>query len=348
MSTVEFDAPQSIGDDFLPDQEPDDEATGDETESDSDETIQDDDETSEADSETVATHAQEPALDEPATEFTESDDLLAQIWNAERECRQREANVELLKEQIKEAKALLEQAVIALRQVCSNPGSQRSSAPARSRTQTAAVVAAPSVGTETPPGPEGKSETEAEPDQSWRDVPLTELFAEPIKGIGQKKKEALIELCPTIGAFEDLRARVGKDAATLSELLPDRLGPDAASELEERVLDWLKTRNQASEESPESQVLKRAKEINDGSTNCLDTKHPEGQQWHSSGWSAFGRQIPLIECPYIPGPEQDDWIRGWLAREVVEKYDSLTESIDDAEPDEQHPQVDRAVTLMDL
>lgn len=49
--------------------------------------------------------------------------------------------------------------------------------------------------------------------------------------------------------------------------------------------------------------------------------HHHDAGYHESGRDAFVRGVLLAECPWRAGPEQDDWIRGWLqaARERDEQ-----------------------------
>ena len=295
MSTsVTFDVPQSIGDDLLTPEEQVEEQAG--------------------DTETGPEPEPDPTESAAVVEYSdESSDLLARIWNAEQECRRREARVEMLKEEVKEAKAQLEQSVINLRELCSEQASC-------GRPQAISAVnhiVEPADAQSSQPAPAVDANGSA-----WRETPLASIL-EGIKGLGTKKQEALAELCPTLGAFEDLRATVGRDAAELHELLPRGIGREMASAIEERLLDWISNNTKAGD-SDQSIIKNRANELNDGSENCLDFKHPEGNQWYESGWNAHGRQVSLQECPYIPGPEQDDWIRGWLAAQTVENYDQAT------------------------
>ena len=344
MSTVDFDAPETINEENVALLDPEetndgpgetngtpDDTSGSENETTDDkaEAVSDQPETVQTAPSNVNSVSPPHQASDESSNRTEADDMLDQIRNAERECRQKEAHVELLKEGIKEAKAQYEQAVIKLRELCSESSASRStstpkqtqkSPPTQANTQS--VMGESIVGMPPPAADQsGTSPPPEKPDESWREVPLSELLAEPIKGIGPKKKNALFALCPTLGAFQDLRARVGKDAASFHELLPDRMGPEAASELEERFLNWLASRYDKAPKDEKSQILNRAKEINTGTNNCLDTKHPDGKQWYESGWQAYSREVKLEECPYLPGPEQDDWIRGWLGHELIERYE---------------------------
>lgn len=258
--------------------------------------------------------------DDDQDDASEDSDLLAEIFNASLECRRLEAMVELKKEEVKETKSQYEQAVIRLRNVCSEIGNQRSPRRGKEKLsrESGQVVAQPVVAADAANDP--VESTTVAGDESWRSVSLNEILQEKIKGFGQKKQEALLDLCPTLGDFEDLRSRVGKDAAELHELLPDGIGLETASVIEERHLDWIaKNCHGASVKSDQVLIAERAKQLVGGSDTCLDSKHPEGRNWYESGWSAYGREVRLDECPYIPGPEQDDWIRGWLGHQLADQ-----------------------------
>ena len=45
----------------------------------------------------------------------------------------------------------------------------------------------------------------------------------------------------------------------------------------------------------------------------LDPKHPDGAGYWQSGVDAYNQDAQVSECPYVAGPEADDWIRGWLS-----------------------------------
>lgn len=82
-----------------------------------------------------------------------------------------------------------------------------------------------------------------------------------------------------------------------------------------------------SDDEQRDYIARRADLINDGSNSCLDSKHPETDRHWSQGFQDFdadvggGRKCELQDCIYTPGPEMDDWIRGWLAAGVCEKYE---------------------------
>lgn len=68
-----------------------------------------------------------------------------------------------------------------------------------------------------------------------------------------------------------------------------------------------------------AQIRERAEILNDGSQNCLAVKASEPA--HESGAAAFKGGKRLEECPYDPGAEQDDWLRGFLGAELLERYE---------------------------
>lgn len=153
----------------------------------------------------------------------ESDnDLLAQIYNAERVCRQKEAVVDELKEDLKAAKAELEGAVLKLRKLCSKQSDEEYMA-ARPLLQQQ----------EKPHRKEGMP-------QEWEAVRMDWFLTLcEIEGLGAKKHEALCDLCPTLGEFEQLRTKVGVDADSLHRLLPQGFGEAITDRLEECFIDFI-------------------------------------------------------------------------------------------------------------
>jgi len=71
-------------------------------------------------------------------------------------------------------------------------------------------------------------------DTTWRELSLAPLL-DGIKGLGTKKLEALLELCPTIGDWEELRAKAGVAHKPVSDVLPKGIGGSITDEIEERV-----------------------------------------------------------------------------------------------------------------
>lgn len=72
---------------------------------------------------------------------------------------------------------------------------------------------------------------------SWEIQPTAVLFDPPIKGMGKKKIEAFIEAIATLGALEKLRIEAANGRFPLWNLLPGGIGKNAASLVEERLLN---------------------------------------------------------------------------------------------------------------
>lgn len=63
-------------------------------------------------------------------------------------------------------------------------------------------------------------------------------------------------------------------------------------------------------------IAARAAAINTGKENCLTAALQDERFW-DSGYEACERGDAMLDCPLVAGPEQDDWLRGWLAAEVL-------------------------------
>lgn len=273
--------------------------------------------------------------------------LLQQIYQAEMECQEREGEVEQLKEELKEKKSRYDQAVLGLRKLCLQ--AREKPLPLFDRPQQS-----------TPPAATD-DESDAELNAAanlWRDEPIDSLF-DGIKGFGKKKLDALLEVCPTAGAFEDLRGQASREHKQFREVLPKGFGQATTDEMEERFLNWLAKYQpvDSAGESPDpeakqeqhqdqdqqadavsvdsgveteaddnkemesvEQITTRAEEINTGEDGCLDSAHPEGPKYWESGAEAHKKGWELVDCPYLPGLSQDDWIRGWLGAGEVEEW----------------------------
>jgi hypothetical protein len=179
-------------------------------------------------------------------------------------------------------------------------------------------------------------------DESWRKVPTTELGLDSIKGFGKKKREALLEVAPTLGDLENLRAKAGPMG--LQEVLPDGFGEKICGEIENKILDWLsKNRDRTAleaagadvdavppEEPPfpsvangidleadehSKQVLARARELQALQAN---TKPPQPIEVkygavHEDGSRAARNGDKVTDCNWTAGDKQDSWILGWLS-----------------------------------
>lgn len=169
---------------------------------------------------------------EQSNDDDDADDFKSKIWNAEMRCRGKEAIVEDLKEQLKCAKADYEESISALRKLA-NWGNE----PVPS-IGTQALISEPE---ETEPDEVKAVEKGSEPDESWRSNSLIELLkSAEISGMGEKKLEALSEICQTFGDFEDLRTKASLEAVHLKEVLPSGFGEKITDQIEEAYFSAIK------------------------------------------------------------------------------------------------------------
>lgn len=72
--------------------------------------------------------------------------------------------------------------------------------------------------------------------KTWRDV-KTELIIAGIAGIGAKKRESLIDMCPTLGSLSDKLADAREKGVPFRLMLPNGFGDATADQIENRVVD---------------------------------------------------------------------------------------------------------------
>lgn len=144
----------------------------------------------------------------------------------------------------------------------------------------------------------------------WRQISTLDLFVHPIKGIGDKKIQAIVELCPTLGDLETLRTKVGSEADSFHKLLPKGIGVDAAQDIEDRLLDVSWKAQDDGGASHESQVLARMQELTVDYDSSIDASH----EAYQAGRYAADEGESVTICTWTETSEnQDPWIRGWLS-----------------------------------
>jgi hypothetical protein len=152
---------------------------------------------------------------EPSDDDDGENDFRARIWNAETECRKRELEVELIKEDLKEAKAAYDDAVDRLRKL------------AREATQPT-LFSMPSKPT---------GEPQPAIDESWKEREICQWIDElEIDGFGDTKREALKDLVETFGDFDCLRVEAKKTHQHLAKLMPKGIGQGLTDAIEEAFL----------------------------------------------------------------------------------------------------------------
>lgn len=90
-------------------------------------------------------------------------------------------------------------------------------------------------------------------DDSWKLISLASLL-DGIKGLGDKKRDAITALAPTLADWEELRARAGIAHKPLASVLPRGVGGELADVIEERVFSAVK-KHCDSQSTPDTEHL---------------------------------------------------------------------------------------------
>lgn len=172
----------------------------------------------------------------------------------------------------------------------------------------------PEVSRETESSTEPEQTPEPQPDpDAWRLPSINEI------GLKPKLAETLLEAgIETIGMLEDLRADISQGR----KKWPKGIGNAKVTQIEDAVINWLsknRDRSTIAEATDEGEaahdaLMARVEQLGEGD---LKSQHAEGNKYWQSGFEASQRSLELRECPYVPGAEQDDWIRGWFANENI-------------------------------
>lgn len=166
----------------------------------------------------------EPQQEQPEEDDADSEhDLLIEIWNAEMRCRGKEAVVEDLKEQLKDAKAEYEDSVVALRKLCSRTSQPM---PLFDKPKAASKAEEPEY-EDLPPDHE-----------PWMDLSFADFLDKvQIEGMGPSKRDALLDMVKTFGEFQELRVKASLDGIPLRDALPKGFGEAITDRLEEAFLN---------------------------------------------------------------------------------------------------------------
>jgi ribosome modulation factor len=282
-----------------------------------------------------------------ATERSESDCILDRIWNAELIVRLKETTVEELKEELKEARAEYDEAVKALRRL----------AQAKNESRPLFGGIGGDGGVDAPSTPKPIKSSIEPTSTEWRDEPIETLLQPPIAGMGAKKVELLADTIATLGDFEDLRSKVGRDADTLAKLLPKGFGEKMVDELENRQLEYIASFQKVGSQPVESsiepnpepeqitnsndpelddherQLLTRLSALDPGTEEDWTQWKHDSDCWQN-GFDAGNEGEEVGVCIYTAGEKQDDWLRGWAAA----NSEWEEEEIDDPEVEESQPE----------
>ena len=82
----------------------------------------------------------------------------------------------------------------------------------------------------------GVVEGEVAEDDSWRTIPTENIIA-GVAGIGEKKRQSLLELAPTLGDLQDLRIEASTEFKQFKEKLPKGFGDGTVDAIETKIID---------------------------------------------------------------------------------------------------------------
>lgn len=95
-----------------------------------------------------------------------------------------------------------------------------------------------------PNEPEDVSAPESTAVNDWRDYPTVSLL-KGMKGLGDKKLEAIVEEAPTVGKLEELRGNASMAHKQFKDVLPKGFGEELCDRIEQRiehyVREWMLT-----------------------------------------------------------------------------------------------------------
>ena len=297
-----------------------------------------------ADAETPQVSKDEPAkpseISEADRRFWAQCDVMAKLAECNRNIKASEEVIEDYKASIKEEKDLLKGEQIRLQRLAS---------------ELADII----EGRPLPKNPHAKKEevkksnnqqaSESSDDQdeyAWRDKPTDELL-QGVKGMGDKKVEAIMELAPTAGHLEDLRGEASKAHMSFKEKLPKGFGQSLSDAIEDKLIQLVAScAKSAEQQAAEERVNAEA----DGETLNFDktvieirerleierskdgvTQNdfiPEDLSDRSDpfvdGWHSFNEKIPLEKVSGILN-EKDwtnpndvkSWLTGYLTSQMV-------------------------------
>ncbi len=251
--------------------------------------------------------------------------ILDEIALAEVQCERAESVVLSCKEELKDAKKIYDAAVLRLRRLAQ---AVKNDSDRPLFKQPAATLPA-DVALPADPSPAAATQPAADPN-AWRTVSITEL------GISEKLVEKLDEAgASNMGQLENLRAEISQGKAKW----PKGIGAAKITQIEDAVIAWLSEHRDAAvfgqgEGNPSSAAdiawedmtaEQQADFINqrcvqlDPDENVeeefcvpLEPQHTASRAFFEAGYIAGQNGDKASECPWVPGLEMDDWLRGWL------------------------------------
>lgn len=246
-----------------------------------------------------------------ATPVSEAENYLIHISNAEKDCRVAESEVQGIKEDLKSAKQRYEDKVNRLLQLCRE--AEEGELPLFDQKGDQQEL----------------TESEVNED-AWKEQPTSVLWAEEISGFGEKKREAVIDMVPTLGKFEDLRAKVGSEADHLSKLLPKGCGEKLADELEERLIVFITSYSEPVDGGNDLRDEGLKFMINEitSEDDWLDGVDRDNEDF-TEGWQDYlnGDDLADLETEVMEQLEGDslkNWCHGWAAARAEHEAEKET------------------------
>jgi hypothetical protein len=171
-----------------------------------------------------------PEWDEAAEHAKDDAKFMADLRETSEEVKQATELVDQLKAALKDAKAELAVASKRLQRLAATGPTYRTKPEPKPETTENDL---PEMG--------DPFEDDHEESTEWRSI-KTDTLLEGIERLGAKKRESIIDACPTLGDLEDLRGEASKQFKQFKDLLPKGIGDGIASELEERMYEAMKNR----------------------------------------------------------------------------------------------------------
>lgn len=159
-----------------------------------------------------------------------------------------------------------------------------------------------------------------EEDEVWRSKLTAELL-KGVKGISKSKLEVLVEVCPTVGELEDLRAEASKQHKEFSELLPNGFGKAIAERIVNCMINWI-GECAAAQIDPDRQRLadELVEEIREVAAesgwlqeDCIPTE--EDDEHVHDGFTAFQDGRSHTNMLSMDRPKARQWMIGWVGAE---------------------------------
>lgn len=161
----------------------------------------------------------------------------------------------------------------------------------------------------------------AKPDDGWRLYATSDLLS-GMKG-NKGKRDAVIELAPTVGHLEDLRAEASKECVPFNEKLPKGCGKGFAQSIEDLLVEFIgrwvaqKSNPEAAKQADElvAEVRESAKQ-NDWQREDCQPKETDSAAMRA-GFAAFGEGRPYSDVVLDDLHAAKQWMTGWVSGEVL-------------------------------